>query len=308
MINIGNFFGLKLNNYSEYFSDSVKLNCARNSLRYVIQAFKIKEIYAPYYTCPFIWQSIKKENCKIHFYHINSKFFPTEKFPSNAYILYTNYWGICDKNIKKLSKQYKNLIVDNALAFYMKKYGIASFNSSRKFFDVPDGSYLLINKKLQNNFPIAKPYSKTVHLFASLYKENSYKDYCDNEDRFENAPIEYMSELTKKLLKNIDYKKVKKIRLNNFKFLHKYLKNMNELSFNLTKNDVPMNYPLFIKDETLRNKLKSRNIYIEQYWGRLSPNSIEGKFQKYLLLLPIDQRYTIKDMKYIIDVIKDNIK
>ena len=308
MKNIKKFLKLKLNKNSDFFKNSVKLNCARNALRYTIQLFDIKDIYVPYYTCPFIWDVIKKENCKMHFYHINKNFFPTQNFPKSAFILYTNYWGICDKNIKKLSKQYKNLIIDNALAFYMKKYGIASFNSARKFFNVADGSFLLVNKELQTNFSVSKACNKKVDLYASIYTQNSYKDYCDNEDRFENAPIEQMSELTQKILQNLDYKKAKNIRLKNFKFLHKHLKNINELSLHLTKNDVPMNYPLFIKDENLRKKLKQNRIYIEQYWGKLSSKSTEGEFQKYLFLLPIDQRYTTKDMQYIVDVIRNNLK
>ena len=45
-------------------SNNIALNCARNCLRYIIKAFLIKEIYVPFYTCPVVWQSIKKENCK----------------------------------------------------------------------------------------------------------------------------------------------------------------------------------------------------------------------------------------------------
>ena len=308
MKKIGDILELELNKNSEFFKNAVRLNCARNSLRYVIKAFNIKEIYAPYYTCPFVWQVLKNEKCKIHFYHINKDFFPTQKFPKSAYILYTNYWGICDKNIKKLSKQYKNLIVDNALAFYMKKYGIASFNSPRKFFGVPDGSYLLIDKKLEQNFPYSKSYNNCQHLLKQLDTEDGYNDFCNNEDSLENSPIEYMSKLTQKLLQNIDYKKVKKARIKNFKFLHKHLKHINELSFHITKNDVPMNYPLFIKNENLRKQLKDNNIHIEQYWGKLSPTSTEGKFQKYLLLIPINQNLSKTDMQYIIETIKKCLK
>ena len=46
----------------------VKLNTARNSLRAVVKAFNIKEIYIPYYICPVVRSVLIKENCKINFY------------------------------------------------------------------------------------------------------------------------------------------------------------------------------------------------------------------------------------------------
>ena len=76
----------------------IKLNSARNCLRYIVRAFKIKEIYIPYYICPAIRLSLSKENCKIHYYHIDDKFFPDCEFKENAYILYPNYFGVCNEN------------------------------------------------------------------------------------------------------------------------------------------------------------------------------------------------------------------
>ena len=118
---IGGYFELEIDSKFDNISNNIALNCARNCLRYIIKAFQIKEIYAPFYTCPVVWQSIKKENCNIKFYHIDEKFMPTMELPENSYILYTNYFGICAKNVKDLAKKYKNLIIDNAQAFYMPK-------------------------------------------------------------------------------------------------------------------------------------------------------------------------------------------
>ena len=42
----------------------LKLNLARNSLRYILRTYNIKEIYVPYYLCDVIRHSIIKENCK----------------------------------------------------------------------------------------------------------------------------------------------------------------------------------------------------------------------------------------------------
>ena len=131
---IGGYFELELPTQKEYWTNALKLNCARNALRYIIRAYTIKEINIPFYTCPVVWQAARSENCKIKFYHLDKNFMPAQNFGENDFVLYTNYFGICTKNAQILAKKYKNLILDNAQSFFTEKIGLASFNSSRKFF------------------------------------------------------------------------------------------------------------------------------------------------------------------------------
>ncbi|MBQ9245321.1 hypothetical protein IJ182_03530 [bacterium] len=138
------------NEEKDYRKYSFPYFTARNCISLIIKNFNIKEIYIPYYTCPVVWQTIQKENCKIKFYHIDKNFFPTVDFSQNDYILYTNYFGINSLNVKKMADNYKNLIVDNAQAAYMYPVGIASFNSLRKFFNLEKGSVLHIQKSFIN--------------------------------------------------------------------------------------------------------------------------------------------------------------
>ncbi|MCQ2754299.1 MAG: hypothetical protein MJ231_04530 [bacterium] len=127
----------------EYFE--YKFDLARNSLKYVIKTFEIKEIYIPYYLCDVIRHSIIEVGCKPIFYHIDDNFFPTQNFNKDASILYPNYFGICENNIDILTEKYPNLIVDNAHSYYSNPKGIACFNAWHKFFDMK-GSSLWIKK------------------------------------------------------------------------------------------------------------------------------------------------------------------
>ena len=136
--------------------DVIKLNLARNCLKYLIQVYAIRRIYLPYYTCPVVWNSVREENCEVKFYHIDKDFLPTEKFEENDFILYTNYFGINSKNCKILAKKYPNLIVDNSHSFFCKPLGLASFNSLRKFFNVQNGAYLFTSKQLGQVFEVDK--------------------------------------------------------------------------------------------------------------------------------------------------------
>ncbi len=114
----------------------LKFDLARNALRYLIREYKIKEIYIPYYLCSVIRHAVFAEECRPIFYHIDNHFMPEGNLPGKSYILYPNYFGICDKNIDILIEKYDRLIVDNAHAFYAQPRGFASINSKKKF--IPD--------------------------------------------------------------------------------------------------------------------------------------------------------------------------
>lgn len=305
MKEIGGYFSFELNNNYEIPDNSILLNSARNSLRYVIRAFGIKEIHIPFYTCPVVWNSIKKEDCSIKFYHIDNDFMPTCEFNENAFVLYTNYFGVCSNNVKKLANKYKNLIVDNAQAFYMQKYGIASFNSVRKFFGTPDGSILFSDKVLNCELAQSVSYNKLVHLGKriDLDASSGYSDFRTSEGTLVEAEIEKMSKLSVSLLKNCNVENVRKKRIDNFNVLAQKLDSTNELNISLADDDVPMVYPYLVRDDNLRKILIENKIYVATYWNPLPDEHLEGIFQKYLLPLPIDQRYNYNDMQRILQVL-----
>ena len=108
-------------------------NFARDALRYLIRENNIKEIFIPYYLCDVIRHAVVTEGAKPIFYHIDDKFFPAQSFPKDSYILYPNYFGICENNVDELVATYKKLIVDNAHAYWSKPKGFAAIYSPHKF-------------------------------------------------------------------------------------------------------------------------------------------------------------------------------
>lgn len=305
MKEIGGYFSFELNKNYNIPDNAILLNSARNSLRYIIQSFGIKTIHIPFYTCPVVWNSIQKEDCSINFYHIDNNFMPIGDFNENDFILYTNYFGVCAKNVRELAKKYKNLIVDNAQAFYMPKYGIASFNSVRKFFGTPDGSILFSDKTIDKELAQSVSYNKLTHLGKriDLDASSGYSDFRNSEGTLVDAEVEKMSKLSVSLLENCNVDKAKEQRIKNFSILARKLNKTNELHISLDNDDVPMVYPYLIKDDSLKNKLIQNKIYVATYWNPLPEEYKEGVFQKYLLPLPIDQRYDEDDMNRILDII-----
>lgn len=145
-----------------------KFDLARNALRFLIREYKIKEIYIPYYLCDVIRHSIIEENCKPLFYHIDDNFYPSQDFPLDSFILYPNYFGICENNVDILVKKYPKIIIDNAHSFYSDPKGLATFNSARKFLPVDTGAYLWIGNSEKNSF---KKYFARREIFDAFHSK-----------------------------------------------------------------------------------------------------------------------------------------
>ncbi|HFK5575098.1 TPA: hypothetical protein ACG0AX_003469, partial [Elizabethkingia anophelis] len=151
---IGGYFQLELcENKPFQYSDLILLNTARNCLEYILRAKGYKKIYIPYFTCDVLLEPINKLNIDYQFYDIDDSLEPIfdyDRVGGNEVFLATNYFGIKTKFIEDLSSKVKNLIIDNAQAFFAKPLlGIDTFYSPRKFVGVSDGGILATKKILE---------------------------------------------------------------------------------------------------------------------------------------------------------------
>lgn len=316
MVGIGGFFGLELNKNGHYHSNSIMLNSGKNALEYILRVKKYSKVYIPYFTCEVILLPLRELNIKFEFYHINENFelidFPS-KLAKDEAILYTNYFGLKEDYIIDLYKIFgSQLIVDNTQSFYsLPISGVDTFYSARKFFGVPDGAYLYTNSVLDMDIPKDKSYQRMAHLLKriDLGSESAYDDFKKNDEILSQQPMMYMSDLTNRILMNIDYKNVRVRRIANYRLLDDNLFSYNCLRIKLPDDCVPMIYPFLYKNGNLRKYLIEKKIYIATYWPNVlkwcNENSQEYLFASNLIPLPIDQRYGYEELAYIIKVIKE---
>lgn len=261
----------------------IKLNLARNCLKYICKAYGINKILLPYYTCPVVWNSLREENCEVKFYHIDKDFLPTEKFKKNDFILYTNYFGINSKNCKKLAKKYPNIIIDNSQGFFSEPLGLASFNSLRKFFNVQNGAYLFTSKQLEQVFEVDKIELQPVSM------QEDYEKFLKNELFLDSQKqIKAISPKVEKMMNDIDFEaeSIKRVRI--FKQYEKVLKNFNNIQLDLNIGDVPYCYPFSPNSEIIKRKLWSKNLVLLQLWKNFPKSFIESEFLNDTIALPLD--------------------
>jgi hypothetical protein len=250
---------------NKFLKNKILLNSGRNCLRLAVKSLKIKTIQIPYYICPAVWKCLKQENVSLKFYHIDKNFLPYEVLDNSEFILYPNYFGISSHQTEFMAKKYDKLISDNAHAFFAKAYGIASFYSPRKFFNVLNGGILYFqDKNLYKNQE--NQFQTDTENFSKII---DFESFCKNELLIDNQPIKFMCKTTKFALEKFNLKYQKKKKLKIFKTIYRQLQSKNEISINLREEDVPMCYPFLSKDldymKYIAKKIENNGIYILKY-------------------------------------------
>lgn len=314
---IGGFFQLQISNGKEYYPSLIKLNTTRNALEYILRVKGYTKIYIPYFTCDTILEPMLKLAIPYEFYTLDNQLDPIIDFEigCDECFLYTNYFGLKQRTVEKLSKSIKNLIVDNSQAFFSKPLDkIDTIYSCRKFFGVTDGAYLQLNSNLRLKIETDISVDRFLHLVKSIDvgNENAYSDFVQNEKKLENNDIKNMSVLTQRILSGINYQVCKKNRKQNFNYLKENLSVINELDVKMPLDSVPMIYPFLISNDKVKAKLIERKIFVPTYWPNVFKWTDEGMFEnhlaRHLVPLPVDHRYTIKDMELIVCTLKDVIQ
>ena len=310
MREIGGYFEKEqlICNRGEYYNSLISLNSARNSLVYIVKAKHITKIYLPYYLCDSVSGVCERENIAYEYYHIDSNFRPIfeKSLEINEYIYIVNFFGqLSIEDILKLKKEYDRIIIDNVQAFYEKPIdGIDTIYSCRKFFGVPDGAYLSTDINSIFDLPMDNSDERTDHIFGRT-RDGAlahYEEFKKNDELFKQLPVAKMSELTHNMLSKIDYDKIRKIREENFSYLHERLCKCNKLDIELPTG--PYMYPFYNNDcEIIRKNLINKKIYVPVLWPNVLElgESLEKDYAKNILPLPCDQRYSTEEMKIIFE-------
>lgn len=311
MKSLGGFLELEANNGNHYHPNSFAVNSGRNALKLLLQNSSIQEIYVPFFICQVVVDVIKGLNINLCLYDIDEQFEIIGDIPKDSCLLYVNYFGIKQDYIEQLS--HKQLIIDNSQAFFAKPLnGNHSFYSPRKFFGIPDGGYLATDLSIKNWDQLSTDSSEDrfTHLLkrVELGPESAYGDFTHNENIINNLETLRMSKLTTKMLHSVDYERVKNKRRSNFELYHSLLSKPNKYHISISKNDVPLCYPLVVNNNQLRELLRDQRIYVPYYWpqieDRYGKSNSAAQLSYKIFCLPLDQGLEKEDIEYIINKVQ----
>lgn len=318
----GGYLPFDFKDGNEYYSgeDVIALNCARNAIVYAVLDGGYDKIYIPFFMCNVVRDALVKYNIKCEIYHIDEEFNPINvRLKKNECILYANYFGLFSREkIENVINEYENVILDNTEAFFapphMEAYNVYS---CRKFIGVCDGAYLIkkgITREIYEEYEVDESFHRIKYLLKSIEKGTNaaYKDILEVEKELTESPIKKMSLVTHKILQMTDYDNIMAKRKSNFDVLNDIICEWDFPRIKRMEGCVPMVYPFFLEDEWVREQLITNHIYVPQWWKYLLQYEEINEFERHLvnglLPLPIDQRYTIRDMQDIAVILKQIIK
>lgn len=307
---IGGYLELDRYHLPMLHEDAIALNSGRNCLAYLIQKKGIKRIWIPKFLCASVSDVCRREGCEVCYYSIGIDFTPILA-PTDDWVYLVNYYGqVNNDRIRDHKKQYSNLIVDNVQAYYQPPVeGIDTIYTCRKYLGVSDGAFLYTDAELEE-LEQDESFERVKFLLGRFERTASefYSEFVSEEEEFSKIPVKKMSKLTDNLLHGIDYEMVKNRRTENFSYLHSSLKGVNKLELSIPAGAYM--YPFYIKNGSeIRKKIQAKKIYVPTLWPDVfnlcGENELEYDMAKNILPIPVDQRYDIEDMVYIVDIIKD---
>lgn len=290
---------------------------------------KVRCIYVPYLICESLTEVLKKEKISIKYYDIDKKFNEKlSKIKKNCALLKIHYFGLRkSKSLNTLLKNKKLLIIED-FSHYMpdkknlegnqsfkfmslrklglcpiggwtnvsEKKKIRKLNKFKEFIDLKIKKTRYLDNELKNrNLKIEISYIKKFQQFEKLFS-NNYKLGTISKERMEQL-----------ISNNIN--KIKKIRKKNWLVANKILKKSSLKIFEVKNFDTFFSYLVFTKKrDNIIKLLKTNDIYCPIFWkikNKLPNNSFSRFCSEKMISLPIDQRYSIKKIRYISNILKN---
>jgi len=311
---IGGYFGLELDRRGENPHAAARaLNSARNCLLYFLLARRPARLYLPAYLCDSMLEPLGQAAVPFDFYSVDADLEVT-RLPAlgrDEFLLYVNYFGLKDAYCRRLAAHCgPALIVDNSQALFAAPLPCAAtLYSPRKFVGVADGGYLYSDAVLDRTPDRDVSWDSVQHLVGRIDVDAAafYPDYIRSGQRLSGRPLRRMSALTEAMLDSVNYGRARLARQRNFRFLHAALGSSNRLRIDTTAIDAPMAYPYWTDDPGLRQRLIAHKVYVATYWSevlrREAASAVEKELVACLVPLPIDQRYGLDDMQFVLDVV-----
>ena len=312
-------------------------------LKYCLNSEEDIEILIPTFLCSSILKSVKDSGISYKFYKINKDFTIniesvnkqiTTKTKIFFFIDYVGFFhdeqtckfikSLSDKGIVVVEDMTQSLFSVNKGKIGIGDYIIASI---RKWGAFPDGAILaskennpILEYRIDNgcneyafNYFVAQV-MKNSYLKKMNLDKNMYLDYISiaNDSLFSDYEIRKITDISTKLISNLNTTELIDKRKINARYLYENLKDMKEIYIPLDyrKDIVPFGFVILsdYRDLLIKHFIKN-NIYCNIHWNvpkeSLDKDNELMEISDKILTIPCDQRYGKEECDYIIKVLKN---
>lgn len=313
---IGGYFELELPQArTTPYPAALRFQSARAALLSLLREGKPNRVWAPKYICDSMLAPLVAERIPICFYGIDDslEISTTVDLENDDWLLYVNYFGICDEVEEALLQKFNpdQIVLDHAQAFFAPpRHCLANVYSPRKFFGIPDGGLMITQLVQKEPVDIDKgSISRSDYLLMRHDgpAETGYAAYKRAEESLEEMAPRRMSRLTERLFGAIDFDAARLRRNQNFQHLHEKLGQLNRLAIDPLHVNGPLCYPLLLDQSGVRERLQQERIFVPTYWPEVMNRTATGDFEVNLvgkcLPIPCDQRYDRPELDIIVSVL-----
>jgi hypothetical protein len=313
-----------------------KYASGRSALYYILldakERYGVTQVLFPDYLCSSILVAAKEADLDVVFYPLNTALELDEKSFANLYdeksaVLLINYFGLKDLSsqiaaIRTINKA-AIIIEDDVQAYYefIKPLNSANykFTSLRKTLACPDGGlvkteYTLGNATASNKF---HQYKLAGSILKSLRQPEYYDDevylsmFEKGEDMIDAEIAAGMSEMSSEILSKLDTDRLGIIRKRNARTILSGLESLGIAPILPVSEDAyPLFIPIYLEDrKKVRKYMFQHNVFCPVHWPLEGMNVKKGaEMAEHELSIIVDQRYTNRDMEYILELLEKSIK
>ncbi len=321
-------------NYSQ-LEGIYKYASGRSALYYILfdgkERYGVSKVLFPDYLCSSILLAAKEAELEVVFYNLNAALELDEKAFANQYdekcaVLLINYFGLKDLSsqiayVRSLNQD-AVIIEDDVQAYYefLKPQNDANykFTSLRKTLACPDGGLVKTENALSNVTTHNKfhQYKLAGSILKSLRQPEYYDDevylsmFEKGEDMIDAEIASGMSEMSSEILSKLDTNRLGIIRKRNARTILNGLESLGIASIlPVSEEHFPLFVPIYLEDRNkVRKYMFQHNVFCPVHWPLEGMNVKKGaEMAAHELSIIVDQRYTNKDMEYILELLEKSV-
>ncbi|MDC0362090.1 hypothetical protein OAN12_03515 [Halioglobus sp.] len=134
---IGGYFELELPRKGEFpFAQASRFQSAKAAFLALLRAGRPKRVWMPRYICDSMLAPLEQEGITYLWYELDDQLLVDEncEIEDSDWLLYVNYFGICDVNVASLLKRFPpdQLVLDYSQAFFQRRQKMHGQRSIRR--------------------------------------------------------------------------------------------------------------------------------------------------------------------------------
>lgn len=296
--------------------DSLGFNTGRSAIYAAVLTLEAKRVWLPAWLCPTVRAFLLLQDIEVLEYHVDSHFQPliedSELLPTDS-VVWTNWLGCVPREHRRrvIARFGARLIIDNCHACFDAPDSLAlNVYALRKVVGVPHGAYLVgmgLNEAvLPNEVETLEgsDFLETSEAEGSNAAYGAYRAYSEHI----GGKYARMHPLVAQALAGLSLRQIALARRRNLAILARAFPEHIAPNMDIACG-MPIWYPFYVTDDAgLRERLIESHVWVPRLWKRVlsmpDATSTELTMARWLMPLPMDQRYSEEDMHALVKTVR----